>query len=101
MNIQEKAALERLIVIAKRDTGQPRRVANFLLSWWNSRVCGAWDVTEIRSLDQTIEDDIFVVLGLIADGGGCPSLFGYSDDFEEILRKWRPQFFEGSTEARA
>lgn len=97
METHQKLALERLIQISKRDTGQPRRVANFLLSWWNARVCGAWDVTEIQSLDRTIEDDIFVVLGLIAQGG-CPSLLGYSDDFEEILRQWRPNLFIAATE---
>lgn len=32
----EKAALERLLKIAQGDTGQSRRVADFLLAWWNS-----------------------------------------------------------------
>ena len=31
-----KAALDRLIGIAQRDTGQSRKVANFLLAWWNA-----------------------------------------------------------------
>jgi hypothetical protein len=31
----ETEALERLIEIAKRDTGQSRRVADLLLAWWN------------------------------------------------------------------
>lgn len=36
----EKSALERLITIAQRDTGQSRRVADFLLAWWNAGQCG-------------------------------------------------------------
>lgn len=34
----ERAALARLIKIAKGDTGQSRRVADFLLAWWECRV---------------------------------------------------------------
>jgi hypothetical protein len=37
---RERAALERLIQIAQRDTGQSRKVANFLLAWWNADECG-------------------------------------------------------------
>jgi hypothetical protein len=29
-------ALEGLIRVAKRDTGQSAKVANFLLAWWNT-----------------------------------------------------------------
>jgi hypothetical protein len=34
------AALDRLVAIAQSDTGQSRRVANFLLAWWNAGSCG-------------------------------------------------------------
>jgi hypothetical protein len=34
--MEQAAALERLIDIAHRDTGQSRRVADFLLPWWNA-----------------------------------------------------------------
>jgi hypothetical protein len=37
----ESAALRRLIEHAKRGTGQSRRVADFLLAWWNPAQCGA------------------------------------------------------------
>lgn len=36
----ERAALERLLGHAQRDTGQSRRVADFLLAWWNAANCG-------------------------------------------------------------
>ena len=38
---EEVAALERLIAHARQDSGQSRRVADFLLAWWNSGSCGA------------------------------------------------------------
>ena len=38
-------ALTRLIEIAQKDTGQSRRVADFLLAWHNAAENGGWDVT--------------------------------------------------------
>lgn len=87
MNSHQKLALERLIKIAKRDTGQCRRVANFLLSWWNAEACGAWDLTDVWSLDRAITDDIFIVLGFVAQGCVYPDRLGYKTDFQEILRQ--------------
>ena len=84
-------ALERLIAIAKRDTGQCRRVANFLLCWWNVEACGAWDITDVWSLDRAITEDIFMVLGFVAQECIYPDRLGYKDDFHAILRQWRPR----------
>ena len=39
-------ALGRLCQIAKRDTGQSRRVANFLLAWHNAEENGGWSRSE-------------------------------------------------------
>jgi hypothetical protein len=39
----QQAALERLIKIARRGTGQSRMTAEFLLSWWNATHCGGFD----------------------------------------------------------
>lgn len=98
MDTNQKLALERLIAIAKRDTGQCRRVANFLLSWWGVDSCGAWDITDVWSLDCAITQDIFTVLSFLAQGCVYPDRLGYHDDFQEILRQWRPLLFEESTE---
>ena len=98
MNIQQKSALERLIAVAKRDTGQCRRVANFLLSWWNTPACGAWEVTDVWSLDRQITVDILVVLALIAQEHSYPDSLGYEADFQQILHQWRPQFFAELTD---
>ena len=37
-------ALERLLRIARKDTGQTRRVASFLLAWHNTEENGGWDL---------------------------------------------------------
>ena len=58
-------ALARLIEIAQRDTGQSRRVADFLLAWHNAAENGGWDITDLWNVDQSIGDDMFTVLHLI------------------------------------
>lgn len=50
----EAAALERLLSHARRDSGQSRRVADFLLAWWNCGGCGAFDLTSLWALDTAI-----------------------------------------------
>ena len=47
-------ALERLIDIARGDTGQSRKVANFLLAWWNAEECGGFDLTDVWGVDKSI-----------------------------------------------
>jgi hypothetical protein len=49
---EELAALDRLLAHAQRDSGQSRVVADFLLAWWNSGSCGAFDLTSLWSLDR-------------------------------------------------
>ena len=52
MSHDQQQALERLLLIALRGTGQSRRVANFLLAWWNANQCGGFD-----------SSSVFVVMG--------------------------------------
>jgi hypothetical protein len=85
------AALTRLIAIAKSDTGQSRRVADFLLSWWNSGSCGAFDPTNLWAVDRDIADDIVDVVALIATTRNYPTVLGLEDDFGQIIAQWRPE----------
>ena len=59
-------ALERLIDIARGDTGQSRKVANFLLAWWNAEECGGFDLTEVWGVDRSIAADMLSVFALLA-----------------------------------
>ena len=44
-------ALERLLRIARQDTGQARRVADFLLAWHNAEENGGWNLVDLWSVD--------------------------------------------------
>lgn len=90
---EERAALERLLVIAKSDTGQSRRVADFLLSWWNAGSCGGLDMTTLWAVDTAIAKDMVAVFGLIARVHSYPDSgpFDYEADFRAVVQAWRPE----------
>lgn len=85
-------ALARLINIAQRDTGQSKRVADFLLSWWNATRCGGFDLTDIWSVDAEIADDMLVVIGLIRQTRAYPDTLGTEvhAQFKALVALWRP-----------
>ena len=88
----ETAALEalgRLCQIAKRDTGQSRRVANFLLAWHNADDNGGWDPTELWGVDRAIAEDILAVLKLANDSLRYPGDLGFEPEIKAIWRLWR------------
>lgn len=91
MDAIERAALERLISHAKRDSGQSRRVADFLLAWWNAGQCGGFDLTSLWSVDDAIARDMKTVFGLIARENKYPDSLGYEQDFNAIVKEWRPE----------
>lgn len=91
MNPNEEAALERLIEIARRDTGQSRRVADFLLAWWNAGQCGGFDFTTAWGVDDAIAADMVTVFGLIVRVNNYPDTLGYEAEFNAIVREWRPE----------
>ncbi len=84
------AALRRLLAIAQSDAGQSRRVANFLLAWWNAGACGGFDLTELWAVEAAIAADMLAVLGLIAQHREFPTAYGMGDDFERLVQRWRP-----------
>lgn len=88
---QEKDALGRLMAIASGDTGQSRRVADFLLAWWNAGECGGFDLTTLWGVDAVIANDMTTVFGLIARVNSYPDSLGYEREFKAIVRAWRPE----------
>ena len=84
------AALDRLLDIARSDTGQARRVANFLLAWWNAGACGGFDLTDLWLLDAAIRDDVLTVTRLIALQHEYPTAYGLGPHFRELVAAWRP-----------
>lgn len=64
---QAQPAWERFVAIAMQDTGQARRVADFLLSWHNAGDNGGWNPADFWSVDESVADDILTVLRLIPE----------------------------------
>ena len=91
MTAEQKAALQRLIAIAQTDTGQARRVADFLLAWWNAGECGGFDLTNLWGVDASIEEDMVIVFGYIARANAYPDALGFNVQFQSIVRGWRPE----------
>jgi hypothetical protein len=89
MNGKERAALERLLEIAEHDSGGSRRVADFLLSWWNPVACGKFDPTDTWYLNQAVCDDILLVLALLMRVRIYPDSLGYGVAFRRIQLLWR------------
>ena len=91
MTTDQKAALERLIAIAQSDTGQARRVADFLLAWWNAGECGGFDLTNLWGVDASIAEDMGIVFGYVARANAYPDALGFNVQFQSIVRGWRPE----------
>ena len=85
----------RLIDIAIGPTGQSRRVADFLLAWWNAGACGAFDLTTLWGVDEVIAADMVAVFGLIARVNKYPDSLGYETQFKTIVQTWRPELSDG------
>lgn len=94
----ERKALERLIAIAKGDTGQSRRVANFLLAWWNAEECGGFDLVHMWNVDHEILEDMAHVLSLIIRTRSYPDTLGYGLPFEQLAETWHPRLAKGGAQ---
>ena len=94
MTTDQAAALKRLIAIAQRDTGQARRVADFLLAWWNAGSCGGFDLTALWGLDSSIAEDMVIVFGYVAGANAYPDALGFNAEFQSIVRGWRPELVD-------
>ncbi|WP_066095048.1 DUF7673 family protein [Xanthomonas massiliensis] len=88
---QTRAALDRLLEVASHDTGQSRRCADFLLSWWNAESCGGFDPTDLWSVDLQIKRDMVRMLSFIALNPYYPDALGFRTEFEALVEQWRPQ----------
>lgn len=91
INEEVRAALERLIAHARRETGQSRRVADFLLAWWNGAQCGGFDFTTMWGCDDEIVADMLLVFSWVGANREYPDTLGYENDFAAIVADWRPE----------
>ncbi|HEY2361237.1 MAG TPA: hypothetical protein VGK36_08985 [Candidatus Angelobacter sp.] len=86
---QVDAAVGRLIAIAMSNTGQSRRVANFLLAWWNATDNGGFDLTDMWAVDSSIAQDMVAVFSFVASYQVYADRLGYQEQMEAIWEQWR------------
>lgn len=86
--------LVRLLEVARSDTGQARRVADFLLARWNAGQCGGFDLTHLWQLDDELVRAIQAVIGVIARTQCYPGSLGYGPAFQAVVAAWRPELDE-------
>ena len=80
-----------MCAIAKRDTGQSRRVANSLLAWHNAEENGGWDPTDLWNVDTAITEDMLAVLKLANDRCRYPGDLGFEPEIKAIWHLWRSE----------
>src|SRR6266852_888237 len=83
-------AVRRLFKVAAQDTGQARRVADFLLAWHNAAENGGWAPVDLWSVDTAIADDMLLVLGLIRESSPrYPGDMGFRKEIQAVWEAWR------------
>lgn len=84
---QVKNQYDRLMIVARRRTGQSERVAQFLLAWYNIGAWGGWGPHLISYHDREIQADILAVLtDLAANGLWYPD----ANDMDELIEIYHP-----------
>lgn len=88
-----RSAVDRLLDLARSDTGQARRTANFLMAWWNAGDLGGFDIADLFSLDTAISSDMATIFTFLGrhPGGIYLDAFGRKDEMEALVALWRPQ----------
>ncbi|HCL3167527.1 TPA: hypothetical protein N2A13_000790, partial [Pseudomonas aeruginosa] len=66
MDLDTRAALERLIVVALGDTGQSRHVADLLLAWLHTCENGGFDPASLWVIDDALVADSLRLITWIA-----------------------------------
>lgn len=91
MDADTTAALNRLIDLARSDTGQGRRAANFLLAWWNGPDWGGFDLADLFAVDRTVATDMTTVFAYLGQHPGAiyADAFGRADAMAELVDAWR------------
>ena len=93
-DVTAAAALRRLLDLARGDTGQCRKAADFLLAWWNAGSCGGRAVTDLWTVDRAIADDMLRVATFIAANHEYPNAYGLRAEFEALVARWRPHLLD-------
>lgn len=90
VTLHEHESLTRLFKLAAGRTGQGRRVADFLLAWWDAERCGGFNPATLWELEAKNAKDLLAVLQLIARCRHYPESLGYGPALEQVLQVWEP-----------
>jgi hypothetical protein len=90
MEDRVRFALEKLLNVARADTGQARRVANFLLAWWNADALGGFDLADLFAVDREVSEDMATIFTYLAREEDAVYPTDYRGEIEEIIKRWRP-----------
>lgn len=83
-------AIGRLIALAKSDTGQAVRVADFLLAWWNGDDCGHFPIIHLCNVDAVIGEDMVTIMAYLASTSTVyADAWGYGDEMADLYRQHR------------
>lgn len=93
MNTDAIGATRRLIEIARSDTGQSRRVADFLLAWWNGDDLGHFPIEHLWNVDRAISADMVTILTYLSQQPCAvyANAFGFDTEMADLVRAWRPE----------
>ena len=84
------AAIGRLIEVARNDTGQSRRVADFLLAWWNGPDNGHCPLLHLCNCDTTIGEDMVIIMAYLAQEATVyPDAWEYREVMVDLVERWR------------
>ena len=89
MEDRVRFALEKLLNVAHGDTGQSRRVANFILAWWNADVHGGFNLADLADVDRDVCEDMVTVFTFVAREEDLVYPEAYKPEIIQIIRRWR------------
>ncbi|MFT4196995.1 MAG: hypothetical protein QM601_03640 [Pseudoxanthomonas sp.] len=86
-----RAAFERLVDIARSDTGQSSKVAAFILAWWNADSHGGFDLADLFGVDPAIAADMAPIFTWLATRSDAEYPTAYRHEIEDFIQNWRPE----------
>lgn len=98
MDETTRGAFERLLRIARGDTHQSRRVANFILAWWNADSLGGFDLADLFTVDAAIAADMAQVFSHVAGLSVAEYPSEHRAEIEAVIAQWRPEIWARSLE---
>lgn len=98
MDQATRAAFERLLDVARSDTGQSRKVAAFILAWWNAESHGGFDLADLFAVDRPIAADMAQIFSWLATRADAEYPTAFRLEVEQVIRTWRPEAWARATE---